>query len=236
MNSNFKQSNYAPQLTTEKNLRYECPVSHILGTDHYRIDIDQDPCNAVIYLNIGYDELKDYDSPIYLSAIDAMDMANKLLEYATIALSNENKGSFSRLFTQELISQLKDNNVSWLSVYPVDIANQSDFIGCMILDVKYYTRSDDTKHFARILSCNFLKERDKLFDDNLITFIQDTFKVDKVKLFTNQFDKLYKYITTKFTVNVSDNQKEEIIDNTFDELTEYIKSNKDKLEIDEDFQ
>lgn len=221
----FKESNYTPELTTEKNLRYDCPVSHILDTDHYRIDIDQDPCNAVVYLNIGYDDLTDYDSPIYLSAMDAIDVANKLLEYATIALSNETKGSYTRLFTQELLSQLENNNVSWLSVYPVSIANQDDFIGCMILDVKYYTRSDNTKHFARILSCNFLKERNKLFDDNLITYIQDTFKVDKVKLFVNQFDKLYKSIADKFTTDTSNQQKEEIMDNAFDELKEYIKNN-----------
>lgn len=232
----FKESNYTPELTTETNLRYDCPVSHILDTDHYRVDIDQDPCNAVVYLNLGYDDLTDYDSPIYLSAMDAIDMANKLLTYATIALSNENKGSYSRLFTQELISQLKDNNVSWLSVYPVDIANQDDFIGCMILDVKYYTRSDNTKHFARILSCNFLKERNKLFDDNLITYIQDTFNVDKVKLFTDQFDKLYKSIISKFTINVSDKQREEIMDNTFDELKDYIQNNYNSTDTDEDFQ
>lgn len=230
-NSNSKlKDDYSPLLTEEDNLKYNCPVSHMVDTKQYRIDIDQDPCKALIYLNIGYDDLTDYDSPIYLDAYDALDLANRLLNFSTIAISNNNKGSFTNIFVENLESELKNKNIRWLSVFPVDLANQDYFLGCMILDVKYRTKDNSKKlHFARILSCNFLMKNCKILDRELAQYIQETYDVSMVKLFPEEFKIKYDsiielYRSTNPQLNLSEEDIEEIKNNTFDELKNFIVS------------
>ena len=55
------ENNYNPILSEETNLEAKCTIKE-LSTEKYRFDVDQDPTNGIIYLNVGYDDLKDIDS------------------------------------------------------------------------------------------------------------------------------------------------------------------------------
>lgn len=228
--SNSKLKNdYTPLLTVEKNNRYNCPVSHIVDTKEYRVDLDQDPCKALVYMNIGYDDLTDFDSPIYLSPVDAMDLANKLMNYATTAMANDNKGSFTNIFVEELRSEIKNKNVEWLSVYPVDLADQEYFTGCMILDVKYRTKDNSKElHFARILSYNFLMNNNRNLNNDLAVYLMEEYDISVIKFFTEAFNIKYNKMIELNKVNnidslsnLSNEDIERIKDDAFEELKNY---------------
>lgn len=209
---------YTPILTKEDNNKYNCPVSNLVSTDHYRIDIDQDPCNAVVYLNIGYDNLTDFDSPIYLSATDAMELANKLLEYSILATQNETNALSSRVFVSELERRIKNKEVYWLSVYPIKLADQNEFPGCMILDIHYYLSSDlKTKYSGRVLSCNFFTNRSKYLSSELEEKLKEEYGISSVKLYEDKFSELFSEI--KISYDLSDDKLTEIKNKALEELT-----------------
>lgn len=213
---------YTPILTKEDNNKYNCPVSNLVSTDHYRIDIDQDPCNAVVYLNIGYDNLTEFDSPIYLSATDAMELANKLLEYSITAIQNESNALSSRVFVSELERRIKNKEVDWLSVYPIKLADQDEFPGCMILDIHYYLNTDlNTKYSSRVLSCNFFTNRDKYLSTALEDRLKEKYNISTVKLYEDKFSKLF--YAVKISYDLSDDQLAKIRSKALEELSSMTK-------------
>ncbi len=196
-------NNCTPVLTDETNLELDCTVKE-LGTEKYRFDIDQDPTNGKIYLNVGYDNLTDIDSPVYLDYKDASKLIEALLKYCNVASENDGKGYRTREFVKDLKMHLINNNIKWLSVYPICKADQSYFHGAMILDIKYYTKDNikpiisvykiskgyknSIKYSARILSCNFLKETDKCLTKELEERLKNEFDIEKINLHTEQFN------------------------------------------------
>lgn len=199
-------NNCTPTLTEETNLEAECTIKE-LSTDKYRFDVDQDPTNGIIYLNVGYDNLTDIDSPVYLNYKDAYKLATKILDYCNIAIANDTKGYMTREFVKDLKMNLINNNIKWLSVYPICKANQCYFHGAMFLDIKYYTKDNikpiisaykivrrskkyhkAVKYSARILSCDFLKEPDKCLTKELEERLKTEFDIDKINLHTEQFN------------------------------------------------
>lgn len=200
-------NNCTPTLTDETNLELDCTVKE-LGTEKYRFDVDQDPTNGKIYLNVGYDNLTAIDSPVYLDYKDAVKLIETLLKYCNIASENDGKGYRTREFVKDLKMNLINNNIKWLSVYPICKADQDYFHGAMILDIKYYTKdnikpiisayklcSKLSKNYkssivysARILSCDFLKETDKCLTKELEERLKTEFDIDKINLHTDQFE------------------------------------------------
>ena len=197
------ENNYTPILSEEFNLEAKCTIKE-LSTEKYRFDIDQDPTNGIIYLNVGYDNLKDIDSPVYLNYKDAYKLAEILLSYCNIASTNDNKGYITREFVKDLKMNLLNNNIKWLSIYPICKANQDYFHGAMILDIKYYTKdnikpklsvykiirskNNGVKYSARILSCDFIKETDKCLTKELEEKLKFEYNIDKIDLHVDRFD------------------------------------------------
>lgn len=200
------ENNYNPILSEESNLEAKCTIKE-LSTEKYRFDIDQDPTNGIIYLNVGYDDLKDIDSPVYLNYKDAFELAKILLHYCNIASTNDANGYMTREFVKDLKMNLMNNNIKWLSVYPIRKANQDYFHGAMLLDIKYYTYDNikpkfsvyktfkgnkkyknSIKYSARILSCDFIKETDKCLTKELEEKLKNQFNIEKINLHTDQFD------------------------------------------------
>lgn len=182
------ENNYTPILSEEFNLEAKCTIKE-LSTEKYRFDVDQDPTNGIIYLNVGYDDLKDIDSPVYLNYKDAYKLAETLLRYCNIASTNDSQGYMTREFVKDFKMNLMNNNVKWLSVYPIRKANQDYFHGAMLLDIKYYTYDNIKPKFsARILSCDFIKETDKCLTKELEEKLKNQFNIEKINLHTDQFD------------------------------------------------
>lgn len=195
-------NDFTPIITEETNLEAKCTIEE-LGTDKYRLDIDHDPTNGIIYLNVGYDELHDIDSPIYITSDDAYKLATKLLEYANISSQNQSKGEETQKFIEEFETRLNNKEIKWLNIYPVRLANQDYFNGSMILDVKYFlekTINDKKipiKFTARIISCNFLKEKDKCFTTELENQLKEKYDIERITLHTERFNDLISSIKSK---------------------------------------
>lgn len=200
---NKKVENYVPTVSNEKKLEFNCPVKSLVSTDHYRIDIDHDPCNGVVYLNVGYDNNEEFDSPIYLNPDDAIDLAEKLYHYAKQASRNVINGLKSRQFIQELEKDIKNKNVKWISIYPYALADQSYFTGCMLLEIKYYKKSNDfnTCHSCRLLSTNYLKNKELRHNEEFKDKLLIDYEIETVRLYEYQFDKLYSQILNRFRVD-----------------------------------
>lgn len=197
------ENNYTPILSEEFNLEAKCTIKE-LSTEKYRFDIDQDPTNGIIYLNVGYDNLKDIDSPVYLNYKDAYKLAETLLHYCNIASTNDSQGYITREFVKDFKMNLLNNNIKWLSIYPICKADQDYFHGAMLLDIKYYTydnikpkisvykifktNNNLIKYSARILSCDFIKETDKCLTKELEEKLKNQFNIEKINLHTDQFD------------------------------------------------
>lgn len=197
------ENNYTPILSEEFNLEAKCTIKE-LSTEKYRFDVDQDPTNGIIYLNVGYDDLKDIDSPVYLNYKDAYKLAETLLHYCNIASTNDSQGYITREFVKDFKMNLLNNNIKWLSIYPICKANQDYFHGAMLLDIKYYTydnikpkisvykifktKFNSIKYSARILSCDFIKETDKCLTKELEEKLKNQFNIEKINLHTDQFD------------------------------------------------
>lgn len=197
------ENNYTPILSEEFNLEAKCTIKE-LSTEKYRFDIDQDPTNGIIYLNVGYDNLKDIDSPVYLNYKDAYKLAETLLHYCNIASTNDSQGYITREFVKDFKMNLLNNNIKWLSIYPIRKADQDYFHGAMLLDIKYYTydnikpkisvykifktNNNLIKYSARILSCDFIKETDKCLTKELEEKLKNQFNIEKINLHTDQFD------------------------------------------------
>lgn len=197
------ENNYTPILSEEFNLEAKCTIKE-LSTEKYRFDIDQDPTNGIIYLNVGYDNLKDIDSPVYLNYKDAYKLAETLLRYCNIASTNDSQGYITREFVKDFKMNLLNNNIKWLSIYPIRKADQDYFHGAMLLDIKYYTydnikpkisvykifktNNNLIKYSARILSCDFIKETDKCLTKELEEKLKNQFNIEKINLHTDQFD------------------------------------------------
>lgn len=198
--NSFLPHDYTPIVTEEDKNQYDCPITKMVGTDHYRIDIDQDACNAIMYLNIGYEDLTEYDSPVYLSPTDALEIGNKLIKYATTAIQNEINAGNTRLFVSELEDIIKNKNINWFTVYPIKLADQDNFPGCMILDVHYFTKDDPiNKHSARILSSNYLDKSSFRLCTELEDYLKETYDIESVRLFGDKFEILYNSILDNFT-------------------------------------
>lgn len=197
------ENNYTPILSEETNLEAKCTIKE-LSTEKYRFDVDQDPTNGIIYLNVGYDDLKDIDSPVYLNYKDAYKLAEILLSYCNIASTNDSQGYITREFVKDFKMNLLNNNIKWLSIYPIRKADQDYFHGAMLLDIKYYTydnikpkisvykifktNNNSIKYSARILSCDFIKETDKCLTKELEEKLKNQFNIEKINLHTDQFD------------------------------------------------
>lgn len=197
------ENNYNPILSEESNLEAKCTIKE-LSTEKYRFDVDQDPTNGIIYLNVGYDDLKDIDSPVYLNYKDAAKLIEVLLKYCNIASENDGRGYGTREFVKDFKMNLLNNNIKWLSIYPICKANQDYFHGAMLLDIKYYTydnikpkisvykifktKNNLIKYSARILSCDFIRETDKCLTKELEEKLKNQFNIEKINLHTDQFD------------------------------------------------
>jgi len=197
------ENNYTPILSEETNLEAKCTIKE-LSTEKYRFDVDQDPTNGIIYLNVGYDNLKDIDSPVYLNYKDAYKLAEILLSYCNIASMNDSQGYITREFVKDFKMNLLNNNIKWLSIYPIRKADQDYFHGAMLLDIKYYTydnikpkisvykifktNNNSIQYSARILSCDFIKETDKCLTKKLEEKLKNQFNIEKINLHTDQFD------------------------------------------------
>lgn len=197
------ENNYTPILSEEFNLEAKCTIKE-LSTEKYRFDVDQDPTNGIIYLNVGYDDLKDIDSPVYLNYKDAYKLAETLLRYCNIASTNDSQGYITREFVKDFKMNLLNNNIKWLSIYPICKADQDYFHGAMLLDIKYYTydnikpkisvykifktKNNSIKYSARILSCDFIKETDKCLSKELEEKLKNQFNIEKINLHTDQFN------------------------------------------------
>ena len=192
-----KDFDFLPLSSEEINLKFKCRIKE-LATEFYRADIDQDPTNAIVYLNIGYDDLTDIDSPIYLDAMDALSLGCKLIYYANTALNNENNGRFTRLFVEELEDHLKNKEISWINVYPVNLADKQLFHGACILEIKYYLKDDknNTLHHAKILSRDLLKDKtiDRIINQDLEGFLKSNYDIDYINIHQDRFKKLYSEI------------------------------------------
>lgn len=216
MNNNI--NDFTPILSEEKNLKFDCTIEE-LDTKNYRFDIDQDPSNGIVYLNIGYDNLTDYDSPVYLTACNAIELANTLLEFANKAYNNIYNSANVSVFVKKLKSCIKDKRIDWIKIYPISLADQDYFPGCMIFDITYIEKVKDynkyIKHKARILSCDYRLEENDIY--KLDTYLEDSLFKDKynistVKIFKDRFDELYKSIK-KFNIDTID--KDKIINDAF---------------------
>lgn len=213
---NNKIKDFTPILSEEKNLEFNCTIEE-LDTKKYRFDIDQDPSNGIIYLNIGYDNLKEYDSPVYLTYSDAIDLAKTLLDYANKAYSNICNSEYASRFIKDLKENLDNKKVDWIKIYPISLADQDNFPGCMVFDISYIERlkcHKYSKHNARIISYDYrLTENDNYkLDDYLENIFKDRYSISKVKLFKDRFTDLYNSIK-KFNIETID--KDKIINDAF---------------------
>lgn len=189
-----KDYNFLPLISTETNLKFNCRIKE-LSTDYYRADIDQDPTNAIVYLNIGYDDLTDIDSPIYLDAIDALELGNKLIKYATIAMKNENNSSLTRVFVEELEDHLKNKEISWINIYPINLADKQLFHGACTLGIKYYLKNDKKNklYHARIISRDLVDDKtvDRIVNEDLEGFLKSTYDIEKINFHRKEFKNLF---------------------------------------------
>lgn len=211
-----KINDFTPILSEEKNLKFDCTIDE-LDTKNYRFDIDQDPSNGIVYLNIGYDDLKQYDSPIYLTYFDAIELAKALVDYATKACSNICNSQYASRFVNYLKKNLEDKKVDWIKIYPISLADQDYFPGCMIFDISYVERlkcRKYKKHNARIISCDYRLDKNDNYklDDYLENLFKDKYNIPRVKIFKDRFVDLYNSIK-KF--NIEDIDKDKVIDDAF---------------------
>lgn len=222
---NKKVESYVPTVAKEKKLEFNCPVKSLVSTDHYRIDIDHDPCNGVVYLNVGYDNDEEFDSPIYLNPDDAIDLAEKLYQYGKQASRNVINGLKSRHFIQDLERDIKNKNIKWLSIYPYTLADQSYFTGCMLLEIKYFRLDDksNTCHSCRLLSDNYLKNKDIRHNEDFKNKLLNDYEIETVRLHEYQFDKLYNQILDRFKVDPV--LYDESIKKSLEELQSYQNNN-----------
>lgn len=224
-----KNNIYTPVITDEINLDFPCTIEE-LDTKKYRLDIDQDPRNGIIYLNIGYDNLKEYDSPLYLTIDDTKKLAYTLLEYARKAKDNIYNAKCSSIFVKDLTKNLESKRINSISIYPVSLANQDYFPGCMVFDILYFiSRSEhvyycksktiDVKYSARIVSCDYrLNSNNKYkLSDDLVNLFKDKYCVKDIEIFQDRFNELYDSINK---IDLSNIDKDKIIENAFNAYTD----------------
>lgn len=218
------ENDYSPIVTVDEyNTQYDCPVSDLVNTKLYHIDLDHDPRNPVVYLNIGYDNLPELDSSIYISPEDAINLASKLLEYGTMTMKNKSNAAHSRLFLNTLEDYIKNHKVSELNIYPCELANQDYFPGCMIIDLEYYLKDENDKSYsAKVLSCNFLAESDKVLSEDLFNTLKDKYDIEVIKCNLEKFEELYTTLLDKFkkAYSIPEDEFEEYTDKAFTKLKE----------------
>ena len=189
-----KDFDFLPLLSKEDNLKFKCRIKE-LATEFYRADIDQDPTNAIVYLNIGYDNLTDIDSPIYLDCMDALELGHRLIHYATIAMKKETNGKLTRLFVEELEDHLKNKEISWINVYPINLADKQLFHGACTLDIKYYLKNDKKNklYHAKILSRDLLKDKiiDRIVNQDFENVLKSTYDINHINFHIDKFKSLF---------------------------------------------
>lgn len=175
---NMVPENKEPVLNT-----YKCNIN-ALNIQNYRVLIDQDIIDDKIYLELGYDQNKEYDTAFYFDPKDALQIAENLLQ--AVEYVNASKGLLleSKQFVNIMEKRLKNHEIVTVNINPISLYTEDicDILfGRLIIEVSYIDTSNITTG---------------------IILLSDTFKISGVDMFVkNVTSALNKYGVTDININ-----------------------------------
>ena len=148
---------------------YKCPISKEINVNKYNITIDGDVENNQIYLNLGYDNNTQYDCSFFLDAHDAIDLANRLAEYALDTLLNHNLIDYSKNWVHTLEILLRNKVVNAIDIKCVKLFTddpEDTLFGTMVLRIHYTsTEISNEVASATIVSENMRDKKEDYFKE-----------------------------------------------------------------------
>lgn len=175
---NMVPENKEPVLNT-----YKCNIN-ALNIQNYRVLIDQDIIDDKIYLELGYDQNKEYDTAFYFDPKDALQIAENLLQ--AVEYVNASKGLLleSKQFVNIMEKRLKNHEIVTVNINPISLYTEDIYdilFGRLIIEVSYTDTSNITTG---------------------IILLSDTFKASDVNMFVkNVTSALSKYGVTDININ-----------------------------------
>lgn len=187
---------YIPKLGKPQNRKFNCPIEDEINVSQYRVLVDRDIENGQVYLNLGYDDMVEYDSSFFLSYKDARELGKLLMDAADESYRGRAILDAGKKEVESLVTDLKAHNVFKLNITPISLYcedPEDSFFGSMIILIEYSLKDDTNKlNKFMVISDNF-GSNDKTKYDNVVDTLTNEYKVPHAS-----FDiKKFKYLVSK---------------------------------------
>lgn len=176
--------------------QFNCPMKEEFNVDHYRVLLDGDINNNTIYIQFGYDDNTDYDSGFFLTAENALKLANSIIDKTQQVTKSYNTLSKANIFIQYLEVLLSNDVITNITILPkgayVDDPSDTMF-GSMIMEVSYTIK--DKRTFKMKLVSEPYKYKDLLKYENISKELKEKYKSLETVVFDNKkFQSILQYL------------------------------------------
>lgn len=200
---------YVPDETKPFKANYDCPISDQINVKQYNVTIDADSENNQVYLNLGYDHNRQYDCSFFLEAEDAFKLANKLLSYASTAITNNNQLRLSQCWIDGLVKLLKNKAIIDIGIKCIRLYSddpEDSLFGNLVLQIYYTTKYSNEIEEAIIVSDNMRDKQEDYFEE-VERILKEEYKVENVFIDKDGFKFLIQSMEIKLNKWIKKNKK-----------------------------
>lgn len=162
--------NFIPNPNTIIKEDFNCPISEEINVKQYNVLIDSDFMNNQVYLNMGYDHNREYDSSFYLSSEDAYKLGEQLMQIATKNMNDNIIIKRSNNWRNNLINLLQNSKIYSISIgfkrlYTKD--PEDNLFGLFVLNISYSLKEDNRYTIQAQILSDDMKNKDETYCDEL---------------------------------------------------------------------
>ena len=162
--------NFIPSTNTIIKQDFNCPISKEINVKQYNVLIDSDFMNNQVYLNMGYDHNKEYDSSFYLSSEDAYKLGEQLMQIATKNMNDNIIIKRSNTWRSNLRDLLLNSEVYSISIdfkrlYTKD--PEDSLFGLFELHISYNLLQDSSYVIQASILSDDMKDKDENYCDSI---------------------------------------------------------------------
>lgn len=176
---------------------YNCPLKEI-NVKKYNVIIDGDTENDRIYLNLGYDNHREYDSSFFLNSKDALELGMKLIQYSHKATSTHEKYVRSKDWINKLKEFVKNKMITDIGIKCVSTFSddpEDSLFGSLVLQIYYITRTGYSDE--AIVVSDIIGNKSYNYFDEIIEKLKNEYDVENIFIDSDGYKKFKTILDNK---------------------------------------